>query len=128
MNQNEALSQMMNKVERFADQLASWDKRIIEIVAVGSLANGELLPDEVIQLVCTFHPEPTDDSQGFFAVVNLLARDENERASEKLGITNGVDLGFKVGSKTYLPNGVILDSPANPITLWEANDESRPSK
>lgn len=127
MIEHDDMAQLRDKVELFAGQLASWDKRIVEIVAVGSLASGILSPQEVIELVCTFQPEPTDESQGFFTVVNLLARDEHEQASEKLDIPNTIDLGFKIGEKVYLPNGVILDCPENPITIWEASDASNPS-
>ena len=125
MIENDNMMQIRNKVERFAAQLASWDKRIIEIIAIGSLANGDLLPEEIIELVCTFEPEPTDDSQGFFTIVNLLARDENEHISEKLDISNTIDLGFKIGEKIYLPNGVIRASPENRMTLWHTSTASK---
>ncbi len=127
MTDHEAMAQLRDKTELFAGQLAAWDRRIIEIVAIGGLAKESISPKEAIELVCTFEPEPSDESLGFFTLVNLLARDDHEHASEKLGIPNTVDLGFKMGGKVYLPNGVILESPDNSITLWERRDEPRPN-
>lgn len=82
-----------------------------------------MMPDEIIELVCALNPEPNDTSYGFFSLVNLLVRDDYEHISEKLGITNSIDLGFVMGGKVYMPNGVVTAPPTNPITLWEHTDE-----
>jgi len=115
--------ELLEKAKIFAEHLAGWDKRIIEIIAIGSLTKDQILPEEVIELVCAFDPEPTNDNCGFFAVVNLLARDEHEHVSEKLSISNSIDLGFVMGGKVYMPNGIVTKPPTNPITLWERNAE-----
>lgn len=123
MIEKDNMMQMRNKAELFAEQLASWDKRIIEIIAIGSLTKEQILPEEVIELVCALDPEPDNDSCGFFALVNLLARDEYEHLSEKLDIPNPIDLGFVMRGRVYMPNGIVTEPPNNPITLWERNNE-----
>lgn len=115
--------QLLEKTKIFAETLAGWDKRIIEIIAIGSLTKEQILPDEIIELVCALEPEPDNDSCVFFAVINLLARDEHEHVSEKLGIPNSIDLGFVMGGKVYMPNGIVTKPSLNPITLWEHDDE-----
>lgn len=117
------IAQLRGKVGRFAEQLATWDKRIVEIVAIGSLTKDALAPEEVIELICAFQPEPNGESNGFFTLINLLARDEYEHASENLGISNPIDLGFVMGGKVYMPNGAITKSPAGLITVWEHNHD-----
>jgi len=102
----------------FGEKLAQWDKRIIEITAVGDLAAGVISPTSTIQLVCVFHPEPPDDSAGFFSTLNLLLRNDCQHTSEKLGITNSIDLGFKMQQKIYLPDGSILDIPEEQMMIW----------
>lgn len=114
----EAIQKVMSSVGLFAEQLALWDKRIIEIVAIGGLARGELTKQDAIQLVCAFHPEPQDQNQGYFSIANLMVRDEFEKISERLNITHSIDLGFRMQSKIYLPNGNIQDTPDKQITVW----------
>jgi len=115
--------QLLERTKIFAEHLAGWDKRIIEIIAIGSLTKEQILPEEVIELVCALEPEPDNDSCGFFTLVNLLARDEYEHLSEKLSIPNSIDLGFVMGGKVYMPNGIVTEAPTNPISLWERNTE-----
>ncbi len=127
MAEDEAANSMMGKVGCFAEQLATWDKRIIRIIAVGGLAGDVLPPEEVIQLVCTFCPEPSSDSQGFFAVINLLLRDDFEGASAGLDIRQSIDLGFEMDDEVHLPNGVIFETPKNPQIIWPHYDEPEPT-
>ena len=110
--------QFMDMVGLFGEKLAEWDKRIIEITAVGDLAKGVISPQITLQLVCAFHPEPPDDSAGFFTTLNLLLRNDCQHTSEKLGITNAIDLGFKMQEKIYLPDGSILDIPEDQMMIW----------
>jgi len=105
-------------VSLFGEKLAQWDSRIVEIIAVGDLAKGISSPTSPIQLVCTFQPEPQDTSAGFFTTLNLLMRDDFEHVSERLGITNSIELGFKMGNKVYLPDGAILDIPDDKVMIW----------
>ena len=124
----EALRKVIDKVGLFAEQLAQWDKRIIEIDAIGGLARGVFAPEETIYLVCAFHPEPEDQSQGFFSIVNLVLRDDCEKVSEQLDIAHSIDLGFRIGSKIYLPDGNLLDTPDNQITVWPQYHEQKPER
>jgi hypothetical protein len=116
-------NETLERISFFAAHLAQWDKRIVEIVGVGSINKEVLESDQSIELVCVFDPEPLDDSQGFFSVVNLMTRDEFEKASQLLGITNSIDLGFMMKGKYYLPDGRILAKPDEQITVWRRPDE-----
>jgi len=108
---------MLEQAKQYAAELARWDQRIIEIVAIGSFAETDKL-----NLVCTFVPEPVGDSAGFFWVVNLLVRDEYEQLSQLVGLDNPVDLGFKIGEDIYLPGGEIVKETEEQIRLWSIDD------
>lgn len=99
-------------------KLAQWDKRIVEIVGIGNIAEGTLAPEDSVQLVCTFSPEPIDNSSGFFSIANLLVRNDHEGVSQGLGITHPIDLAFKIGGKMCLPNGDFKDMPSDQIRVW----------
>jgi len=124
----EAVQKVMNSVGLFAEHLALWDKRIIEIVAIDGLARGKLANQERIQLVCVFHPEPQDQSQGSFAIANLMVRDEFEQVSKQLEITHSINLGFRMRSKVYLPNGNVQDTPGDQITVWPQYHEEESTR
>src|SRR5688572_12043024 len=128
MIERENNTQIIDMVGLFGERLAQWDKRIIEIIAVGDLAKGVVPPTSPIQLICSFYPEPMDSSVGFFTTLNLLMRDDFEHVSEQLGITNPIDLGFKMGDKVYLPNGVVLNTPSEQIMVWPQYARCEPSK
>ncbi|HEY59192.1 MAG TPA: DUF2958 domain-containing protein [Anaerolineae bacterium] len=103
----------IEQAKRYAAELAQWDQRIIEIVAVGSLADNKKL-----DLVCTFDPEPAGDATGFFWVTNLLARDEYEQLSQRIGLEHSVDLGFRIGEDIHLPGGEIVRESGEQTRLW----------
>ena len=119
----EAVRNVITNVSLFAEQLAQWDKRIVEIVGIGNIAKGTLSADDVILLVCTFNPSPEYDSEAFFSIANLLVRADDEQVYEKLSITHGIDLGFRMGNKIFLPNGITLLPPKDQITVWPQYDE-----
>ena len=76
----------LERTKIYAAKLAQWDGRIVEIVAIGELANGNTDHASKIDLICAFDPEPIGDSQGYVSVINLLLRDDHEKLSEQLGI------------------------------------------
>ncbi len=119
---------LTKKVRRFAKKLAEWDKRIAEIIAIGSLPRGRMESNDTVQLACTFDPEPEDHSQGFFSIANLLVRNEQEHISERLGIMHGIDLGFQFKGKVCLPDGEVMDIPAVHVVIWSREDERRNTK
>jgi len=125
LSPDESVDQIAKQLTKFGKKLADWDRRIAEIIAIGSFARGRIEPQDSIQLICTFDPEPEDDTQGFFSIANLLVRDEYEHFSEGLGITNGVDLGFKLNGKICLPNGKVIDLPNVHIVIWTRDNERR---
>lgn len=106
------------KISFFAAQLAKWDKRITEIMGVGSINREKLEIDHLIELVCIFEPEPVDENQGYFSITNLVMRDEFERVAETMSIPNPIDLGFMMKGKYYLPDGRILEKPDQQISIW----------
>lgn len=115
-------NRLMEKISLFARQLAHWDKRIIEVVAIDNMATGTLCIEDVIQLVCTLHPEPVDEHQGFVTTFNLLIKDDHEHVSEQLGIEHPIDLGFKMRGRVYMPDGKILKALDQQVTVWSQKD------
>jgi hypothetical protein len=110
----------ISKFGLFAQELARWDNRIVEILAMKDLnQHGE----EKLDLVCTFNPEPESDTVGFFWTVNLLTRMEFEALDERLGINEPFEMAFKIGQQVFLPNGKILNTIENPIVLWPEHAE-----
>lgn len=109
---------MLEQARQYAVELAAWDKRIVEIVAMGILAEADTL-----NLVCTFDPEPPGDIIGFFWVANLVVRDEFERLSQQVGLQQPVDLGFKIGKDIYLPGGEVIRESKEQTILWSENGE-----
>lgn len=99
---------MLEQAKRYAAELAQWDQYIVEIVAIGSLAETDKL-----DLVCTFEPDPVGDAAGFFRVVNLMVRDEYEQLSQRIGLERPVDLGFTIEEHVFLAGGEILSEVEN---------------
>ncbi|SRR5258706_2732855 len=119
----EARCRLFDKLELFSGQIAKWDKRIIEITTQGDLVNIDVASKIVIPLICTFAPEPRNDSEGYFSIANLIGRTQYEKAEERLGLTHLIDLGFKLNGKMYLPNGKALEIPEEQIILWPQNEK-----
>ena len=113
----------IESVKKFAQVLAGWDRRIVEVISIGGLTADGLLEGDKLELVCRFDPEPRDDHHGYFSSFNLLFRDDHERASDKLGISNPIDIGFILNNGVYLPNGEILNIPKDYKVLWSKNNE-----
>ena len=113
----------INSVKKFAQVLAEWDRRIVEVIAIGGQAADKLDEGDKLELVCRFDPEPRDDHHGYFTSFNLIFRDDHEGASDKLGITNQLDIGFILNNGVYLPNGEILNMPKDYKVLWSKNNE-----
>lgn len=107
----------------FAQHLATWDRRLVEVSAIGDLARGSIAPTDAIQLACTFDPEPEDQDQGLFSIVNLLVRNDEEGLSETLGMAHRVELAFQFRGKLCLPNGKFVDRPEAQTVLWRRNHE-----
>lgn len=113
----------VDNVKKFAQVLAGWDRRIIEVILIGGLTADELLEGAKLELVCKFDPEPRDDHHGYFSSFNLLFRNDHENASEALGITNPIEISFMLNDGIYLPNGEILNIPKEHKVLWSNNNE-----
>ena len=109
---------ILHKVGLFAEQLTLWNKQIVEIAMIGNPPEAATSNEEAILLACTFDPEPKDSSEGFFSIANLLVRNDYEHGSEKLGITNPIDLGIKMGGKLHLPDGSIRELSKDEILVW----------
>ncbi len=116
--EKETSQAILHKVGLFAEQLTLWNKQIIEIAMIGNPPEAASSNEEAILLVCTFYPEPKDSSEGFFSIANLLVRNEFEHGSENLGITNPIDLGFKMSGKLLLPDGTIRELSDDLILVW----------
>ena len=71
-----------------------------------------------IELVCTFDPEPTGDNHGYISVFGLLFRADHEKLAERFGLEQSIDLGFKLGNKTFMPDGKIIDDLGDHVILW----------
>jgi len=78
----------IESVMKFAQVLAGWDSRIVEVISISSLTGNELPEGDNLELVCRFDPQPRDDHHGYSSSFNLLFRDDHENASDNLGITN----------------------------------------
>ncbi len=102
-----------------ASQLAAWDRRIFEIVAI---SNDEQESD-TLNLICSFEPEPTSGTIGYFWLATLLVRMEYENLDERIGIDSPFDLGFKIGGQVYLPDGKSLKGLHDYVVLWPNPDE-----
>lgn len=111
-----------DKIKDFAQTLAGWDQRIIEIAVFESLENESQNHNGLLNLVCTFDPEPVSDNSGYISVMNLMIRDDLEGVSERLGIPYSIDLSFKLGGKVYLPAGEIIDKTEDGVILWSKNN------
>ena len=104
---------LLEQAREYAAEIANWDRRIIEIVALGTLGDADEL-----NLICTFKPEPPGDIVGFFWIANLIVRDEFERLSEQVGLGTVADLGFRIGERAFLPDGEILSEIGDHTVLW----------
>lgn len=104
---------MLEQAKTYAAELAAWDRRIIEIVAIGALADADKL-----NLICTFEPEPPGDILGYFWIANLLVRDEYEQLSQHHKLPQQADLGFRIGEEVFLAGGEILKDLGEHTILW----------
>lgn len=118
MVEQEGNKAILHKVSLFAEQLTLWNKQIIEIAMIGNPLEVTPSNEDAILVACTFNPEPKDSSEGFFYIANLLVRNDYEHGSENLGITNPIELGFKMGGKLHLPDGTIRELSENQIMIW----------
>lgn len=109
---------LADRVKGFAEVLARWDDRIVEILSLSdlSLQNGNA-PSK-LELVCQFDPEPHSWNTGYAWVFNLLIRNDEESASEQLGITTPIDLAFIREGYIHLPNGEIISRESDHTILW----------
>jgi len=119
------IQEIIKKLGQFGHKLSQWDKRIVEIVGIDNIANGTLAREDGIQLICTFSPEPSDEAQGFFSIANLLVRNDYELVTEKLGITNPIDLGYKASGKIFLPGGEVKEVPDSSVRVWPQYNEAK---
>ena len=107
----------LEKIKQFANQLAEWDKHIVEITAIKDLeGKGEA---EKLDLICNFDPEPQSDTTGFFWIANLLTRME----FEGLDVGSPFDLGFTINNQIFMPNGKIFKDKGGNIILWANHGE-----
>lgn len=113
------MSVELGKIKELAAHLATWDSRIVEIVAIPDAEQKE----KKIDLICRFDPEPQNDSAGFFWIANLLTRMEFEALVERLGIVQPFELGFESGEQVFLPNGIIIRSRGEHTVLWQNHEE-----
>ncbi len=112
--------EVIRKFGLVAEQLVQWDRRIVQILVIKELSGQK---EEKLDLICTFDPEPPSDITGFFLIANLLTRMEFEALDEQLGISQPIDMGFKIGQKVFLPNGKILSTLGDHIVLWPNHAE-----
>jgi len=98
-----------------AAQLAAWDGRISEVAA---LKNDQKEP-EPLNLICSFEPEPSCDTIGYFWIANLLVRMEFENFDPQ----QPFDLGFKIGKQIFLPDGRSVRKIHKETVLWPEPDE-----
>lgn len=103
------------KSKLLAAQLAAWDTRIAQIVAIEEIAD----EDTSLNLICDFKPEPDCDTTGYFWIANLLTRIE----FEGLEIPFTYELGFQIGQQVFLPNGEILRTPKDYTVLWPEHEK-----
>lgn len=113
---------IFEKLKSYAEKISTWDNGIIEVVGVGSVTKETVEPTDPIELICVYAPEPKDDSDGFFLMVNLAERERHEGLSELLQIPNDIDFGYEMEGRYYL-NGKIMDKPENRITIWRKPNE-----
>jgi len=117
--------QLIEKLSRLAEKLAVWDKRITDIAAIGDLNNSLPPQEDPLQLLCTFSPTPTSDSEGYFSIANLMVRADDENLYESLGISRSIDLGFRMGNKVFLPNGFSAIPPKVETKVWPRDNEQQ---
>lgn len=113
----------LEKVRQFTATLAQWDNRIIEVFVIGYMEGDSFPPDRKIDLICRFDPDSAYSLNQHISVLNLIFREDYERISELLEITNPIDFGFIVGNTVYLPNGKILSHPGEYRVIWSKNNE-----
>lgn len=105
--------------KNLAAQLAAWDRRIFEIAAIKKNEQ----ESDTLNLICSFEPEPTSDTIGYFWIANLLVRMEYENLDESIGIDSPFDLSFKIGGQVFLPDGKSLKGLRDYVVLWPNPDE-----
>lgn len=120
--ENNPNGSLMWKVKQFASQLAEWDDHLIEVFALEEI-EATSSEDEKLTLICTFDPEPANDSVGFFWVVNLLVRSKYEDLKESLELRHPIDLGLRMGENVFLPGGDIVNLPNECTIIWPDHAE-----
>ena len=118
---------LIKKVKRFASQLAEWDNHLIEVFALEEI-EATTVEREKLTLICTFDPEPANDSVGFFWIVNLLVRSEYEGLQENIGLNHSIDLGLRIGEDIFLPGGSVLGLPDEGTIVWPDYGEQKQLK
>jgi len=114
---------LMRKLTRFASQLAEWDNHLIEVFSLEEIDEATL-DREKLTLICTFDPEPANDSVGFFWVLNLLVRSKFEDLVEDIGLEHHpIDLGLRLGKNVFLPGGDVLSLPDECAIIWPNYEE-----
>jgi len=112
-----------DKIQVFATQLAAWDRDIVEVIVLPNSDDETPKDVDKIDLVCTFDPEPMGENQGYIRVINLAIRDDHEGVSEKMGITQFIDLGFVMKNEIHLANGEIMEKPEDSVVLWSVKNQ-----
>ena len=114
---------IFENLKSYAERISKWDKRIIEVVGIGNEDNEAFELIDTIKLICVYAQEPKSESDAFFLMANLMAREKHEGLAEALQIPNNVDFGFEMKGKYFLPNGEIIDKPENRIIVWRKPNE-----
>ena len=78
----------------------------------------------MINLVCSFEPEPVGENHGYLRIINLLLRDDYERISHGLGIEQPFAFGFVMDCEVFLPSGKTMNSLEDGLVLWTAEERS----
>ena len=108
------------EAQKLATQLIQRDKRILQIDGVRDEA-GE--SGTQLKLVCHFEPEPDCNSTGFFWIAFLMTCIEFENNPQGDELHLPFDIGFSIGDDILLPNGRMLKTSPNYITIWPPNHD-----
>jgi len=114
---------IFENLKSYAEKISTWDKGIIEVVGIGSVANESFEPKDSIELVWVYAQEPKSESDAFFLMATLMTRERHESLAEALQIPNNIDFGFEMQGKYYLPNGTIMNKPEERVTIWQKPNE-----
>lgn len=118
-----AIHPIVAKAQEFAALLAEWTQNIVEVFAIGDLAEEYIEPRDQAILVCVFEPESSYEGFGFGSVFHLQMQDDEGKVSNAIGFENPYDLGFVIGDSIYLPDGSVIGMGDKRLTLWSKGDE-----